>query len=94
MSLRIHNSERGFSLVELTVVLLLITLLASVAVRETAELGFQTRYEQTRERLDMIRQAILGNPRQIINGQQAVSGFVADMGRLPISVRRDINSSY
>lgn len=93
MSLRIHNSERGFSLVELTVVLLLITLLASVAVRETAELGFQTRYEQTRERLDMIRQAILGNPRQIINGQQAVSGFVADMGRLPMSVRELIDIS-
>lgn len=95
MSLRIQNSERGFSLVELTVVLLLITLLASVAVRETAELGFQTRYEQTRERLDMIRQAILGNPRQIINGQQAVSGFVADMGRLPISLRELIQvASY
>lgn len=93
MILRIHNSERGFSLVELTVVLLLITLLASVAVRETSELGFQTRYEQTRERLDMIKQAILGNPRQIINGQQAVSGFVADMGRLPMSVRELIDIS-
>lgn len=89
MSLRIHNSKRGFSLVELTVILLLITLLASVAVRETAELGFQTRYEQSRERLDMIRQAILGNPRQIINGQQAVS----DMGRLPMSERELIDIS-
>ena len=79
------NSMRstGFTLIEMTVVLLLITLMASVAVRETAELGFQTRYEQTKDRLEMIRQAILGNPRQIINGQQAVSGFVADMGRLP-----------
>lgn len=79
--------HKGFTLVEMTVVLLLITLLASVAVRETAELGFQTRYEQTRERLEMIKQAILGNPRQIINGQQAVSGFVADMGRLPYTLR-------
>lgn len=82
-----YASNKGFSLVELTVVLLIITLLASVAVRETSELAFQTRYEQTRERLDMIKQAILGNPRQIINGQQAVSGFVADMGRLPVSLR-------
>lgn len=82
-----RSSETGFTLVEMTVVLLLITLLASVAMRETAELGFQTRYEQTRERLDMIKQAILGNPKQIINGQQAVSGFVADMGRLPDNLR-------
>ncbi|WP_036297355.1 prepilin-type N-terminal cleavage/methylation domain-containing protein [Methylobacter marinus] len=74
---------RGFTLLEMTVVLLLMTLLASVAIRETNGLSFQVRYEQTRERLERIREAILGNPRQIINGQQAVSGFVADMGRLP-----------
>jgi prepilin-type N-terminal cleavage/methylation domain-containing protein len=78
---------RGFTLLEMTVVLLLMTLLASVAIRETNGLSFQVRYEQTRERLERIREAILGNPRQIINGQQAVSGFVADMGRLPNSLR-------
>jgi len=92
---RLCNMKRqtGFSLVELTVVLLIITLLASVAVRETSELAFQTRYEQTKERLEMIRQAILGNPKLIVNGQQAVSGFVADMGRLPHNLREliDIN---
>ena len=82
-----YSLNKGFTLVEMTVVLLLITLMTSVAVRETAELGFQARYEQTQERLEIIRQAILGNPKQIINGQQAVSGFVADMGRLPGSVR-------
>jgi len=86
---RLFNIKRqtGFSLVELTVVLLIITLLTSVAVRETSELAFQTRYEQTKERLEMIRQAILGNPKLIANGQQAVSGFVADMGRLPRNIR-------
>ncbi|MGR9014779.1 MAG: prepilin-type N-terminal cleavage/methylation domain-containing protein [Gammaproteobacteria bacterium] len=82
-----NERSNGFTLVEMTVVLLLITLLASVAVRETAELGFQTRYEQTKERLEMIKQAILGNPKLVINGQQAVSGFVADMGRLPDNLR-------
>lgn len=86
-----HN---GFSLVEMTVVLLLITLLASVAVRETSELGFQTRYEVTKDRLEMIKQAILGNPRQITNGQQAISGFVADMGRLPDNMRELLQMGY
>lgn len=89
----VHIKAKGFSLVELTVVLLLITLIASIAVRETSELSFQTRYEQTKERLEMIRQAILGNPRQIINGQQALSGFVADMGRLPANLRELIQRS-
>jgi hypothetical protein len=76
-------------------VLLIMTLLAGVAIRETNSLSFQVRYEQTRERLERIREAILGNPRQIINGQQAVSGFVADMGRLPGSIKELIQlSSY
>jgi prepilin-type N-terminal cleavage/methylation domain-containing protein len=83
---------QGFTLIEMTVVLLLITLLASVAIRETNSLSFQVRYEQTQERLERIREAILGNPRQIINGQQAISGFVADMGRLPENLRELLQS--
>lgn len=86
------TQTRGFTLLEMTVVLLLMTLLASVAIRETNGLSFQVRYEQTRERLERIRDAILGNPRQIINGQQAVSGFVADMGRLPDNLRELLQS--
>jgi prepilin-type N-terminal cleavage/methylation domain-containing protein len=85
---------RGFTLLEMTVVLLLMTLLASVAIRETNGLSFQVRYEQTRERLERIREAILGNPRQIINGQQAVSGFVADMGRLPVDLHELLEAEY
>ncbi|WP_081917982.1 prepilin-type N-terminal cleavage/methylation domain-containing protein [Methylobacter sp. BBA5.1] len=85
---------RGFTLLEMTVVLLLMTLLASVAIRETNGLSFQVRYEQTRERLERIREAILGNPRQIINGQQAVSGFVADMGRLPKNLHELLEQNF
>jgi hypothetical protein len=75
-------------------VLLIMTLLAGVAIRETNSLSFQVRYEQTRERLERIREAILGNPRQIINGQQAVSGFVADMGRLPVDLHELLEQNF
>ncbi|MCL7419900.1 MAG: prepilin-type N-terminal cleavage/methylation domain-containing protein [Methylobacter sp.] len=88
------TQTRGFTLLEMTVVLLLMTLLASVAIRETNGLSFQVRYEQTRERLERIREAILGNPRQIINGQQAVSGFVADMGRLPDNLHELLEQNF
>lgn len=88
------TQTRGFTLLEMTVVLLLMTLLASVAIRETNGLSFQVRYEQTRERLERIRDAILGNPRQIINGQQAVSGFVADMGRLPTDLHELLEREF
>lgn len=35
----------------------------------------------------MIREAILGDPRKTVNGQAVMSGFVADMGRLPTCLR-------
>lgn len=79
--------QHGLTLVELTVTLLILTVLATIAIRSTNDLAFQARYEQTKERLETIRHAILGNPRLIINGQQAISGFVADMGRLPNCLR-------
>ncbi|MGR9046552.1 MAG: type II secretion system protein [Gammaproteobacteria bacterium] len=79
--------QAGFSLVELVTVLLIITVLSTIAIRSTVDLGFSVRYEQTRERLDSIRQAIIGNPKRSINGQPDISGFVADMGRLPDNVR-------
>lgn len=77
----------GFSLIELTVALLIVVLLAGIALRSTNELSFQVRYEQTQERLNRIKEAIIGNPSRTVNGQPDISGFVADMGRLPGSIR-------
>lgn len=87
-TVRTRSNMTGFSLIELTVVLLIMSLLATVAVRSTSELGFQVRYEQTQDRLKLIKQAIVGTP----NGQQAVNGFVADMGRLPQNLRELIDN--
>lgn len=42
----------------------------------------------------MIKQAILGDPRQIVNGQRAISGFVADMGRLPVNLHELLEKEY
>lgn len=77
------SNLRGFSLIELTVALLIITTLATIAVRSTNDLSFQVRYDQTKDQLEQIKQAIIGNPQRTVNGQPDISGFVADMGRLP-----------
>lgn len=85
------GAAAGFTLIEMTVTLLLLTMLATVALRSASGLQDQARYEQTQERLDMIREAILGDPRKTVNGQAVVSGFVADMGRLPVCLRELID---
>lgn len=89
----IPRLSAGFSLIELTVALLIVVLLAGIALRSTNELSFQVRYEQTQERLNRIKEAIIGNPSRTVNGQPDISGFVADMGRLPQNIRELIDNS-
>lgn len=92
MNRALHSKNRGFSLIELTVALLIVVLLAGIALRSTNELSFQVRYEQTQERLNRIKEAIIGNPHRTVNGQPDISGFVADMGRLPSCLRELITN--
>ncbi len=79
--------QQGFSLIELVTVLLIITVLSTIAIRSTVEIGYNARYEQTKERLESMKRAIIGNPNRYLNGQPDIHGFVADMGRLPDNVR-------
>ena len=82
-----QKKQSGFSLIELVTVLLIITVLSTIAIRSTVDIGYSARYEQTRDRLESIRKAIVGNTKRSINGQPDISGFVADMGRLPDNIR-------
>ncbi|MGE3536618.1 MAG: prepilin-type N-terminal cleavage/methylation domain-containing protein [Candidatus Tectimicrobiota bacterium] len=78
---------RGLTLVELTVVLAILVILAAVAVRSTEGLLDQTRYEATQQALQNIEDAILGPANQRnTNGSPLITGFVADIGRLPVAV--------
>nr|WP_305910141.1 prepilin-type N-terminal cleavage/methylation domain-containing protein [Methylomarinum sp. Ch1-1]MDP4519461.1 prepilin-type N-terminal cleavage/methylation domain-containing protein [Methylomarinum sp. Ch1-1] len=86
--------QNGFSLLELLVVLMLISVLGAIAIRSTVDIGYSARYEQTREHLESIRTAIIGNPKRTINGQPDISGFVADMGRLPVNLRELVDQNY
>lgn len=86
--------QNGFSLLELLVVLMLISVVGTIAIRSTVDIGYSARYEQTRDRLESIRTAIIGNPKRTINGQPDISGFVADMGRLPVNLRELVDQNY
>lgn len=90
----LSTKTRGFSLIELTVALLIITTLATIAVRSTNDLSFQVRHDQTKDRLAQIKQAIIGNPQRTVNGQPDISGFVADMGRLPNNIHELLEQNY
>lgn len=96
MLINSYNTKRhnGFTLVEILVVMLILVAMASVTIETTSELAFQNRYEVTKDRYEKIKQAIIGRPDVLINGQPDISGFVADMGRLPFALQELIEEGF
>jgi len=74
---------RGFTLVELLLVIFLLSSLALVTTLFVDNANEQYRFETTKTRLEQIRRAIIGDTSRTLNGQPEISGFAADMGRLP-----------
>lgn len=76
-------SNRGLTLLELMVILMVLSLILTAAVRTWDVTLERARYQSTRHRLDQLVNVIVGNPDQTVNGQRVDFGFVGDMGRLP-----------
>lgn len=77
---------RGFTLLEL---LLVIVILSSVAWMLTGSIGdniSQVRYEDTRNRLKAIREAVLGPTSASALEAGILSGYVVDNGVLPVNI--------
>lgn len=77
--------RRSLTLVELLLVVFILAAVAASAATLTDDVDVQARYDVTISRRDLVREAILGQSE--VGGQRLVSGFVADMGRLPRSLR-------
>lgn len=75
--------REGLTLLELLLVVFILSIVAFSAVSLTHSLDEQSRYEDTKTRLENIRKAVIGRPSQSMNGQPVIDGFVADVGRLP-----------
>lgn len=76
--------RRALTLLELVVVLGILAMLASVAIRSLAPIADQARYESTQHVLDELRVAIAGHPaRQTLADSSVIHGIVADTGMLP-----------
>ncbi|WP_197491545.1 type II secretion system protein, partial [Methylomonas methanica] len=84
---RHHKSQRGFTLLEMLLVIFLMALVASTGLMLTEGVEDQAKYDETKRRMELIRKAIVGDPARTVNGAPELSGFVADMGRLPNCLR-------
>lgn len=83
-----RTRQTGFTLLELVIVVAILAILAGIAVRSMEGLDQQARFEATGRCMRDISDAVLTSGRDA-DGSLLVSGFVADMGRLPKAVGSD-----
>lgn len=85
-----NNRPRGFTLLELVVVLAILAVVTGMAVASFTAVEDQTRFDATTRLVEDVEIAILGERSlRNANNQPLINGFVADMGRLPVSLDLD-----
>lgn len=82
-----YRAARGVTLLELLVVLMILSIVLTAAVKTwdvTLERG---RAQTTATKLTQLVKVIIGDPDYIVAGQRADFGFIGDMGRVPDNLR-------
>lgn len=78
--------RRGVTLLELLVVLMILSLILTAAVKTWDVTLQRGRTESTLRKLDQLATVIVGDPNYIIGGRRVDFGYVGDMGELPLTL--------
>lgn len=81
-----HSSfkrNNGFTLLELLIVVAILSSLSFMALTLLDNRSNDNRYDETRNKIEAIRLAIIGDPSRTVNGRTEVKGFISDIGRPP-----------
>lgn len=85
------SNRAAFTLLELVVVLAILAIVTALAVRSLDKVEDQRRSEAAQRGLEELEAAVLGSPDdRATDGSRTVSGFVADLGRLPKTVAETV----
>lgn len=87
------SKQHGFTLMELLVVLLIIGVLSTVAVRTIDATRDRSLFDQTAKEMKELVYAMVGNPEIVANGRRVDFGFYGDMMRLPNDLRELVENT-
>ncbi|MFO7638523.1 MAG: type II secretion system protein [bacterium] len=74
---------RGVTLLELLVVMMVLSLILTAAVKTWDVTLERSRFDSTRRKLDQLATVTVGNPDYVVAGNRVDFGYVGDMGELP-----------
>jgi len=78
------NSTKGFSLIEITFVIILVGVLATFTISNVGRNDDSMRAELTRSKLEALRTAVLGSEASVDNeGKRMNFGYFGDIGTMP-----------
>lgn len=80
------RSEAGYSLLELVIVIVIVAILATVAMKSQTATNEVVRVEETRGELEQLAWAIAGNRALVSGGSRIDFGYVGDVGALPANL--------
>ncbi|MDD4051711.1 MAG: prepilin-type N-terminal cleavage/methylation domain-containing protein [candidate division Zixibacteria bacterium] len=76
-----HN--RGFSLIELLIVIVVLGIMAAVATKSMTGSVESKRHNETEREMEILARAIVGDPGLAQNGRRCDFGYVGDVGAFP-----------
>lgn len=77
------SNRRGVTLIEVVIVVIIMGILAAVMIQSSVTIVDTARYEETKQELDQIAVAMVGNPELNNAGIRTDFGYVGDIGTLP-----------
>jgi prepilin-type N-terminal cleavage/methylation domain-containing protein len=81
-----RTDKRGFTLVELVLVIVIAGILVTVALRSAGIVSDTAKVEETKQELEALTCAIVGNPELQNNGVRSDFGYTGDIGSLPLNL--------
>jgi len=77
------NHRKGFTLVEVIVILVVLSILAAMAVPVALRIFERTAEDTTREEMDNVKKALLGDPQKLQTSFRNDFGLLGDIGCFP-----------
>jgi prepilin-type N-terminal cleavage/methylation domain-containing protein len=78
-----YYRQQGFTLIEVVMIIVIIAIMSTVAIRSMQPITERTREEGTMREMDLLAEAICGDKDVVVEGIRADYGYVGDVGSLP-----------